>query len=103
MEPRVYEVPVERVREVFGRIEEYDLLSVDVENEASVIDDMLGSEEGKLRYVREKLDDGNIDSAVLVVRDGTGTLVVKMENVITIRATVRNYERLIEEFGLKER
>ncbi|NJE84374.1 hypothetical protein E3E23_00745 [Thermococcus sp. CX2] len=103
MEPTIYNVPLGKIREIFEGIEKYGIVGIDTENEASLLDDMLQSDKERLKYAREKLDDGTIDSALLVVKDGTGTLVVKMENIITIRVTVGDYGRLIEDFELKRR
>ena len=101
MEPEVYEISPERVPEIFERLDGYGVTGVDVENTASLFDDMLESGEEKLRYARERLANGNIDKALLVVRNGVGTLVVKMENVVEIRVTLRDYKRLLEEFELE--
>ncbi len=101
MEPRIYEIAPEKAREIFGRLENYGIVKVEVENVASLFDDMLDSMEEKLRYAREKLENGNVDKAVLVVKDDTGTLVIKMENVVEIRAVLGDYEKLIEELKLE--
>lgn len=97
----MYEITPEKVGEIFEGLENYGIVEVDVENVASILDDMLDSTEKKLEYAREKLKDGNVDKAVLVVRDGTGTLIVKIENVIEIRAVLRDYEKLIGELKVE--
>ena len=101
MESEVYEIPPEKVPEIFERLGGYGITNIDVENAASLFDDMLESREEKLRYAREKLANGNIDKALLVVRDDTGTLVIKIENVVEIRVMLRDYETLIEELKLE--
>ncbi len=101
MELRVYEIAPEKAKEIFERLEEYGIVEIEVENVASLFDDMLDSKEEKLRYAREKLEDGNVDKALLVVKDDTGTLVIKIENVVEIRAVLRDYKRLIGELKLE--
>lgn len=103
MEPTIYNVPLGKIREISEGIEKYGIVGIEIENEASLFDDMLQSDKERLKYAREKLDDRTIDSALLVVKDGTGTLVVKMENIIRIHVTVGDYGRLIEDFELKRR
>ena len=93
----VHDLPPEFAREVLENIERYGIVAVDVENRVSIIDDMLESEEEKLRYAREKVREGNVDRAVLVVRDGRGTLIIKVENVVEIRVELREYGRLLQE------
>lgn len=100
MEPTIYNVPLGKIREISEGIEKYGIVGIEIENEASLFDDMLQSDKERLKYAREKLDDRTIDSALLVVKDGTGTLVVKMENIIMIHVTAGDYGRLIEDFEL---
>ncbi|ASA77534.1 hypothetical protein [Thermococcus sp. 5-4] len=102
MEPMIYQLTPEKALSILDVIENYGVVSVDVDNAASILDDMLDSNAEKLQYARRILDDGNVDKAVLVVRDDAGVLVIKMENVVEIRVTVRDYSRLIEEFALKQ-
>ena len=102
MNPVIYPVDPEKALDIFNAIARYGIVRVDVENAASILDDMLGSEGEKLRYARRILDNGNIDKAVLVLREGEGIFIIKMENVVEIRVTVWDYSRLIEEFALNQ-
>ncbi len=101
MKPRVYELSPEEVRQVLGVIESYGVNEVEVENLASFLDDMIESPKERLEYARRLLNEGNVDKAVLVVGDGTGTLIVKIENVAEIRVFVREYEKLMRALGLR--
>ncbi len=100
MEPRLYPIPPGRAREVLSRIRDYGVLRVEVENLASLFDDMLASDDARLKYALERLDDGNIDRAVLVVKGETAVLVIKMETIMEIRVALRDYERLLKDLGL---
>jgi len=77
------------------------VVEMEVQNAASLFDDMLDSKEERLRYAREKLEDGNVDKAFLVVKDDIGTLVIKIENVVEIRVVLVDYEKLIGELKLE--
>ncbi|ASJ04630.1 hypothetical protein [Thermococcus barossii] len=101
MGPEVYPLTREKALHVLGSIEDYGVVSVDVDNAASILDDILDSNSRKLQYARRILDDGNVDKAVLVVRDNEGILVIKMENVVEIRVVVRNYRRLMQDLSLE--
>ncbi|ASJ09234.1 hypothetical protein A3L11_08340 [Thermococcus siculi] len=103
MEPRIHEIPPEKVRGIFEELERYGMVNIEVENLASLFDDMLDSTEERLRYAREKLEEGNVDKAVLVVKDGRGILVVKIENVVEIRAELEDYGRLMRDWNIGER
>ncbi len=98
---QMYEIPVEKVIGIFDSVEDYGIVGVEVENVASILDDMLQSEEEKLSYAREKLEEGNIDGAVMVVKGDIGTLIIKIENVVEIRIKLREYKKLIENLNLE--
>lgn len=100
MRPRVYELSPDKVRQVFGVIESYGVNEVEVENLASLLDDMIESPKERLEYARRLIKEGNVDKAVLVVGDGSGSLVVKIENVAEIRVFVKEYERLMRDIGI---
>ena len=102
MSPVTYPINPEKARDIFDAIALYGIVSVDVENAASILDDMLESDSERLRYARRILDNGKIDKAVLVLRGDEGVFIIKLENVAEIRVTVRNYSRLIEEFALSQ-
>ncbi|MBO8174552.1 MAG: hypothetical protein H0Z18_04775 [Thermococcus sp.] len=90
----------EGIIKMFERIIQYGLVDIDVENRASFLDDMLKSTEDKLRYAIQKLEENDVDTARFVIKDGTGVLIVKIEDVITIRATIKEYKKFIEDFRL---
>lgn len=100
MRPRVYELSPDKVRQVFGVIESYGVNEVEVENLASLLDDMIESPKERLEYARRLIKEGNVDKAVLVVGDESGSLVVKIENVVEIRVFVKEYERLMRDIGI---
>ncbi|GAB6135297.1 hypothetical protein [Thermococcus prieurii] len=102
MDVNVYNLSPDFARKVLDDIERYGIVSVDVENKVSLLDDMLKSDGEKLKYAREKVKEGNVDKAVLVVRDGTGTLVINVENVVEIRVELGEYEKLLREAGVIE-
>ncbi|NJE48518.1 hypothetical protein [Thermococcus sp. 9N3] len=102
MEVKVYNLSPDFARKVLDDIERYGVAGVYVENRVSLLDDMLKSDEEKLKYAREKVNEGNVDKAVLVVRDGTGTLVINVENVVEIRVELEKYEKLLREAGVME-
>jgi len=101
MEPIVYSLAPERALKILDAVEEYGVVSVDVQNAVSILDDMLDSDTKKLQYARGILNNGNVDKAFLVVRDNEGILIVKVENVVEIRISVKDYHRLIEDLPLK--
>ncbi|MCD6372255.1 MAG: hypothetical protein J7L37_01700 [Thermococcus sp.] len=101
MEPVVYPLDTEKALSIFGTIERYNIVSVDVQNSVSILDDMLDSDAKRLQYARRILNNGNVDKAFLVVKDNEGILVIKMENIVEIRVTVRDYQRLIGDLSLK--
>jgi hypothetical protein len=103
VEPEVYKLPPEKVKEIFEGLEEYGIIDVEVENLASLFDDMLESTEDRLDYARKMLEDGNVDDAALVVKDGKGILVVKIENVVEIRAELEDYKRILDDVERGER
>ncbi|NJE02994.1 hypothetical protein [Thermococcus sp. MV11] len=100
MEPVIYPLTPEKALSILDVIEDYGVVSVDVDNAASLLDDMLEPNTKKLQYARRILGEGNVDKAVLVVRDNAGILVIKMENVVEMRVVVRDYRRLIEDLSL---
>ncbi|WP_246454691.1 hypothetical protein [Thermococcus camini] len=102
MEPVIYPLTPEKVLSILDVIEDYGVISVDVDNAASILDDMLYSNAEKLQYARRILDNGNVDKAVLVVRDRGGVIVIKMENVVEIRVAIKDYSMLIEDFALNQ-
>ncbi|NJE10357.1 hypothetical protein [Thermococcus sp. MAR1] len=99
MEPMIYPLTPEKALRILDVIEKYGVMSVDVDNVASILDDMLYSNAEKLQYARRIISEGNVDKAVLVVRDDTGILVIKMENVVEIRVAIKDYLRLIKDFA----
>ena len=101
MEPIVYSLAPERALKILDAVEEYGVVSVDVQNAVSILDDMLDSDTKKLQYARGILNNRNVDKAFLVVRDNEGILIVKVENVVEIRISVKDYHRLIEDLPLK--
>ncbi|AHL22270.1 hypothetical protein [Thermococcus nautili] len=102
MDVKTYNLPPDFARKAIEDIERYGIVAVDVENRVSLLDDMLKSDEEKLKYAREKVKEGNVDKAVLVVRDGIGTLVINVENVVEIRVELGEYEKLLREAGVVE-
>jgi hypothetical protein len=100
MEPCAYDVRADKMPRIFEKIENYEILNIEVENAASLLDDMLNSLEEKMGYIRRLLVEGNVDKDVLVVRDGKGLLVFKMENVVEIRIIVRDYKVLMDDFQI---
>ena len=99
---KVHEILREKedIIRMFERISKYGLVDIDVENRASFLDDMLKSTEDKLRYALQKLEDNDVDTARFVIKDNTGMLIVKTEDIITIRATIMEHEKFIEDFKL---
>ncbi len=102
MNVKTYNLPPDFARNVLEDIEHYGVVTVDVENRVSLLDDMLKSDDEKLRYARDKVNGGNVDKAVLVIRDGMGTLVINVENVVEVRVELREYEKLLREAGVVE-
>ncbi|HDZ36174.1 MAG TPA: hypothetical protein ENH81_04600 [Thermococcus sp.] len=100
MQPVVHPLAPEEAMKIFDAIEEYNVVSVDVQNAVSLLDDMIESEAKKLQYARRVLNNGNVDKAFFVVRGNEGILVIKMENVVEIRVSVGDYRRLIEDLSL---
>ncbi|WP_042680757.1 hypothetical protein [Thermococcus paralvinellae] len=98
----IYGIPCRRegIIKMFEKIIQYGLVDIDVENRASLVDDMLKSSEDKLRYAIQKLEENDVDTARLVIKGDVGVLIVKIEDVITIRATIKEYKKFIEDFKL---
>ncbi|ALM76271.1 hypothetical protein [Thermococcus barophilus] len=93
----VYDVDVGKVREVVPKIREYGLIDAEVENRASLIDDTLNTLEDRLEYILNKLDDNEPTEAKLVVKDNSGILIIKIEDIISIRLTVKDHEKLMRD------
>ena len=96
MNVQKHELPPAFAREVLEHAEEYGISNIDVENRVSILDDMLSFREDKLAYALKKLDEGRIGKAVLIIKEGRGTLVIKVENVIEIRAELEDYSKILE-------
>lgn len=64
-----YEITCEKegIIKMFEEILQYCLVDIDVENRASLVDDMLKSTEDKLRYAIQKLKENDVDTARFVV------------------------------------
>ena len=97
MEVQIHEIPADFAKKIVENAERYGVVNVDVENRASLLDDMLDSKEEKLRYAQEKIEEGNVDKAVLVVRDGRGMLVINIEDVVEIRIGLQDYKSILEQ------
>jgi len=97
MDVQTIKLPPEFAREVLMKAERYGVTDVDVENSVSVVDDMLGSAEEKLRYAREKMDESNVDKAFLVIHEGRATLILNLENVVEIRVGLEKYRDILAE------
>ena len=99
---RIYETTCEKedIIKMFEEMIQYGLVDIDVENRASFLDDMLKSTEDKLRYAIQKLEENDVDTARFVIKGDVGVLIVKIEDVITIRATIKEYKKFIEDFKL---
>jgi len=99
MDVRITEVPADFAREIVENAEKYGVISVDVENRVSLLDDMLDSKEERLQYALEKMKESNVDKAVLVVRDGRGMLVINLEDVVEIRIELDDYKSVLEQLS----
>ncbi|NJE13342.1 hypothetical protein [Thermococcus sp. LS2] len=93
----VYDVDVEKAKAAVKKIQDYGLIGAEVENRASLIDDTLNTLEERLDYIIDKLDDNEPTEAKLVVKDDSGILIIKIEDIISIRLTVRDYEKLMKD------
>jgi len=71
----IYEITCEKegIIKMFEKILQYGLVDIDVENSASLVDDMLKSNEDKLRYAIQKLEENNVDTARLVIKGWCGS------------------------------
>jgi len=58
---------------------------VDVEHEVSLIDDQLRTVKEKLDYAIKKLEENEPSVVKLIIRDSEGFLLIKIEDVISIR------------------
>jgi len=101
VEPMIYRVPHEEVRAILEKIPGYGLIGVDVENEASLMDDMLASEKDRIGYARKKVTENGADSAIFLVKDDTGILTINIGDVITIRIRIRGHRRFLNDLGLR--
>ncbi|WP_394325663.1 hypothetical protein [Thermococcus thioreducens] len=102
MKAGIYPIDPEKALDIFDTIARYGIVGVDVENAASIFDNMLDSNAEKLHYARRILDSGKIDRAVLVLREDGGVFIIKVENVVDIRITIRDALRLIKDFSLSQ-
>ncbi len=98
----MYEIKPQAVRRIFEKPQDYGLLEIDVENAASILDDMLKDESQKRNYALRLMEENSIDWARLIITDDGGVIVVKIGNVVSIRARVREYGKIIGQFGLTE-
>ncbi len=99
--PLKYGVDSKNVKEILRNLKEYGLIDVDVENAASIFDDLLRDEGEKIRYALQLIEENGIDSAHLVVIGNRGTIVVKIGGVVLIRAEIKEYKKLIRDFKLE--
>jgi len=58
---------------------------VDVEHEVSLIDDQLQTVKEKLDYAIKKLEENEPSVVKLIIRESEGFLLIKIEDVISIR------------------
>ncbi|USG99954.1 hypothetical protein K1720_00230 [Thermococcus argininiproducens] len=89
----------ERLKEVIKKVSNYNLLDVEVENRASLLDDMLKNKDERLEYVLQKLEENEIDEAKVVVRDDSVIITLKIEDVILIRFVFGNHN-ILKELGI---
>ncbi|WP_457751434.1 hypothetical protein [Thermococcus sp.] len=97
VEVQIHKMPADFAKRIVENAEKYGVVNIDLENRASLLDDMLDSKEEKLQYAREKMKEGNVDKAVLVVRDGRGILVINIEDVVEIRIEIEDYKSILEQ------
>ncbi len=99
-EVKIYETRKDDIRSMLKKIAEYNLADIEVENRASFLDDMLKSTEDRLKYALQKLEENDADTAKFIIKSDVGMLIVKIEDVITIRATIKDYKKFLEDFRL---
>ncbi|NJE26691.1 hypothetical protein E3E22_08695 [Thermococcus sp. MV5] len=87
---------IDKLKEVIGNVLDYGLLDVEIENRASLLDDMLNRKDEKLKYAMKKLGENGIDEARLVLKEGKAILVLKIENVISIRFVLEDVQNIIK-------
>ncbi|MCD6503479.1 MAG: hypothetical protein J7K58_04565 [Euryarchaeota archaeon] len=58
---------------------------IDVEHEVSLIDDQLSTNEEKLDYAIRKIKENELDTIKLIIKNGEAFLLIKIENMISIR------------------
>ncbi|WP_457753849.1 hypothetical protein [Thermococcus sp.] len=99
-EVKIYEIRKDDIRAMLKKIAEYNLVDIKVENQASFLDDMLKSTEDRLRYALQKLEENDADTVKFIIKSDVGMLIVKIGDVITIRATIKDYQKFLEDFRL---
>ncbi|WP_324735811.1 hypothetical protein VFC49_01065 [Thermococcus sp. SY098] len=99
-EVKIYEIRKDNIRAMLKKIAEYNLADIEVENRASFLDDMLKSTEDRLRYALQKLEENDADTAKFIIKSNVGMLIVKIEDVITIRVTIKDYKKFVDDFRL---
>ncbi|KPU62456.1 hypothetical protein EP1X_08905 [Thermococcus sp. EP1] len=98
---RVYPIKdIEKLKEVIENVLDYGVLDVEIENRASLLDDMLDRKDEKLKYAMKKLGENDIGEARLVLKEGKAILVLKIENVISIRFVLEDVQNIIKALGI---
>ncbi|WP_056933423.1 hypothetical protein [Thermococcus barophilus] len=72
-EVKIYEIRKDNIRAMLKEIAEYNLADIEVENRASLVDDMLKSPGDRLRYALQKLKENDVDTARFVIKDDAGS------------------------------
>jgi len=99
--PRVYPIKeVEKLKEVLETISDYKLLDIEIENRASFLDDMLESKDEKLKYAMKKLEENEVEDAKLVLKGSNAVLVLKIEDVISIRFVFEDVQSIAQALGI---
>lgn len=89
----------EKLKELIKNVEKYNLLDVEVQNRASLFDEMLKNKDERLKYAIEKLEENRIDEAKAVIRDDKVIVTLKIEDVISIRFIFRD-SSVLNELGI---
>lgn len=98
---RVYPIKdIEKLKEVIENVLDYGVLDVEIENRASLLDDMVDRKDEKLKYAMKKLGENGIGEARLVLKEGKAILVLKIENVISIRFVLEDVQNIIKALGI---
>lgn len=98
---RVYPIKdIEKLKEVIENVLDYGVLDVEIENRASLLDDMVDRKDEKLKYAMKKLGENDIGEARLVLKEGKAILVLKIENVISIRFVLEDVQNIIKALGI---